>query len=194
MQKDELYCENCYLVSVSERCPICGKRLRPVDDGDFCLLYEDDRNACGDVMTALSEHEIPCESMPFGSGVESQFGLPLGRLRLYVPYPKLDEAKRLLREMREAETQAQREKLLENVGKLHIMPKLEKKLRKKLKLSESESLIDYCVNIINSAAKIEDGGRIGAATTGRYIFCYADTATLALSDATFEILSVTVKK
>ena len=81
----------------------------------------------------LRGNGIECVSMPSGSGLNTAMALPLENSRLYVPWRSLEQAKAYLREAADAETEKWRQYLLKNADKLHISPKLEKKVIKKAK-------------------------------------------------------------
>ena len=186
------YCENCNAAFDDERCPACGtKKLRPVQDDDFCFLIEDDVMRCNVVMGVLETNDIQYSAMPFGSGVEARAGRPLSNYRLYVPFGSLEKARAIMCDMESQRTEEWRSLLLENVKAFNIPQKLEKKLRKKLKLPADVDLIDYCVDIVKSANKIVDEERIGA--QWRYVYCYSDGASATFNSETFEIIAIRKK-
>lgn len=187
------YCENCYVVSDQTRCPLCGtKRLRQVERDDFCLLTEKDSSYCNMLMDAFQENDIHCSAVPWGSGVRSKFALPLENYRLYVPFHSLEKAKNMILRIEDAETENLRNKLLERTEKLNVAPKTEKKLRKKLKLQPTETILDFCLGIIKSADRMKD--EIPNSGGEHYVFCSSDEATLLLKAESCEILSVTKRK
>ena len=191
------FCENCNVVTQDKYCPLCGgKKLRPVKSDDFCLITEAATSYSQTLMAAFDEEEIPYSALPYGSGVEAQFGIPLKNYRLFVPYSHYEEAIRIVRDIVNAETEKLRKNLIDGIGGLNISPKLEKKLMKKLRLYADADFFEYCVNIVETAKTIEEvlpsGGRLPSG--GHYIFCYADLATLTIDSATFEVLSLTINK
>ena len=128
------YCENCHIAADSPRCPLCGgKKLREIKEDDYCFLTE--MRAMNGEMLAdiLRGNGIECVTMPSGSGLNTAMALPLENSRLYVPWRSLEQANAYLREAAAAETEKWRQYLLKNADKLHISPKLEKKVIKKAK-------------------------------------------------------------
>lgn len=190
------YCQNCYFAFEGDvaRCPLCGaKSLRPIEDDDFCLLTETSANE-GRVLTELMENEnIDCSSIPYGSGVESQFALSLSGCRIYVPYKMLDKAKAVIKAREEFETELLRDNISENISKLHILPKTEKRILKKFGFKTTEEIIEYCANIVKTADYIVDRGGC-AGSVEHYIYCYADNALLTINSMTYEILELRIKE
>lgn len=192
------YCQNCYFVFEGDiiRCPLCGaKSIRPVQDDDFCLLTETSAGE-GRVLTELMENEnIDCSSIPYGSGVESQFALSLSGCRIYVPYKMLDKAKAVIKAREDFQTELLRDSISENISKLHILPKTEKRIRKKFGFKTTDEIINYSIKIITSANYITDNGIIDSCLKGgHYIYCYADNALLTINSMTCEILELRIKE
>lgn len=183
------YCENCNVAFESERCPACGtKKIRQAYDNDFCFLLEDSTLRC-DVLTGVLEtNDIPYSAMPYGSGVESYVGKSLSNCRIYVPYDCLVKAQDILRDIDTKNTEEWREKLLDNVSSFNIPSKMEKKIRKKLKLPVETKFIDFCVGIVRSANKIID--KSAYVDGWRYVFCYGEDYSITFNSLSFEILAV----
>lgn len=133
----------------------------------------------------FNEYEISCSALPYGNGIEAHFALPSSNYRLYVPFRSLQTAKDILREMENIKTEELRNNLLSNDNQFNVNPKTEKKIRKKIKLSENQDFFIHCINIIKSSIKIE--------VNGNYIYCYSDNAILVLNSLTYEILSLTIR-
>lgn len=93
------FCEGCNLAFNDIRCPKCGrKKLRPVNDEDFCLVAQVER-AFGDNLRANLESEgIECVLMPYGSGVRAKFALSLENYLLYVRYKNFDRVRQIIKE------------------------------------------------------------------------------------------------
>lgn len=184
------YCDNCYVATAEDFCPLCGsKKLRAVETEDFCLLTEIDRMNAQRLIDALTKNDIPCNALPYGTGVESKFALPLENLRLYVPFRTLENAESIVYAVQDLQTEDLKKHILDNINLLHVSAKLEKKCRKKLKLSEEEDFFDFCINIIENAYAVLDRGRIiGCPKGGRYLYCYFNNLTLSLNSETLEIL------
>ncbi len=189
-------CSNCCFVSDAERCPLCGsKNVRAVNADDFCLLTEKDAAYCDTLTAAFDEEEIPYSALPYGRGVETRLGLPLGNYRIFVPFGFLEQAKQIITSIDSEATEQIRNCLLKGVENLNILPKTEKKIKRKIGLSENEDIFEYCIGIIKTADKIMDKGTIsGCLKGGHYYFCYSGDLTLAINSKTYEILSVTKGK
>ncbi len=93
------FCEGCNIAVNGERCPRCGrKKLRAVNDEDFCLIAQVDR-ALGDCLKGhLETEKIDCVLIPYGTGVRAQFALPLESYLLYARYKNADHVRQLLKE------------------------------------------------------------------------------------------------
>ncbi len=190
------YCENCCCATELERCPLCGtKKLRQIKEEDFCLLTENSLSFGEDLIGILKENEIHCSALPYGSGLESRFALPLSNYRIFVPFKFLEKAKTILLDIENSKTDELRDFLLENQIHFNVSRKTENKIRKKIKLSEEQNFFTYCLEIIKSANKIVDSGMISSCPKGgHYLFCYLQNTTLALNSKTFEILSLIMAK
>ena len=182
------YCENCHAACEGDVCPFCGtKKLRNATAEDFCYLCQCDEWQCAGIADALEENGIHCVAMPYGRGVESQFGLPLSVYRLFVPFSHYEMARDFLEQMQSARTRELRKDLFENIQRLNIKLRLESKLSKKLKIPR-ERVLDFCVDIIKSCKTISCEKNNGS--TGGFIFCYAGECTLTLDSATYEVLAI----
>ena len=90
-------CEGCNIACGGERCPECGrKKLRAVTEDDFCLVGQVDRIFGDNLKYNLENENIECVLMPFGTGVNSKFALPLESYLVYVRYRNLDYVRRIL--------------------------------------------------------------------------------------------------
>ena len=186
------FCENCYFVSEQSRCPLCGsKRIRQVQDDDFCLLTENYTAMCEVLQDIFEDNDIPCSVMPYGSGIESHHAMPSSFSRLYVQYKWFEAAKTIIREKENRETESLRNHLLENVNQFNVEAKTEKKIRKKAKLSATQDFFDYCLSVVKSSHKIADKGLVsGCLKGGHYLYCHYEDTVLIFNSQTFEILSL----
>ncbi len=92
------FCEGCNIACKDERCPKCGrKKLRDVTDDDFCLAAKVDRIFGDNLKENLENENIECVLMPYGTGVNSMFALPLESYLLYVRYKNLDYVRQILK-------------------------------------------------------------------------------------------------
>lgn len=189
------YCENCHVAADLPRCPVCGgKKLREVKDEDYCFLIEKPAMEGDMLADVLRGNGIECVAMPSGNGVRTAFSLWLDKRKLFVPWKSFGTAKSYLQEADNSETEKWRQYLLDNVDKLYISPKLEKKIIKKSKGACGESVIEFCRALVASAERIEDGGLSYELGNGHYLVCYAEAATVMVSSDKFEILSASFKK
>ena len=184
------FCEKCNFASEQEFCPVCGsEKLREVKDDDFCFLADSEISPCEAMTDIFDEEGIAYVKVPYGTG--SRLALPQSRYRLYFQYRSLELVKRIVRDVVDNEKERLRQILLENQDKLHLDPKKEKKIAKKLKFSEAGDIYSFCVNVVKSSEDIVDEGRItGCPKGGHYIFCYAENAILTVNSQTYEILSL----
>lgn len=88
------FCERCNIACNGERCPKCGrKKLRAVNEDDFCLAMQVDRSFGDALKNCLESENIDCVLMPYGTGVRSEFALPLESYLVYVRYRDLDDVR-----------------------------------------------------------------------------------------------------
>ena len=91
------FCERCNLACDGERCPKCGrKKLRAVTDDDFCLVGKVERLFGDSLKENLESEGIDCVLMPYGSGVNAKFALPLESYLVYVRYKHSDKVRRII--------------------------------------------------------------------------------------------------
>ncbi len=91
------FCEGCNIATEDSRCPNCErKKLRTVTESDFCLAGKVDRIFGENLKDNLAAEDIDCVLMPYGSGVHSQFALPLESRLVYVRYPHLSAVRQII--------------------------------------------------------------------------------------------------
>lgn len=190
------YCENCYTDCEDNFCSVCGtKKIRAVNAEDFCLLLEAGATYCESIIAMFEEENLPYSTMPYGSGVESKLGLPLSNYRLFVPYAYFDRARNIVCDFENYNTEKFRKIILENTDSFHVLKTTEKKIRKKLKISDEADFFVWCENVVKFAQRIKDGGNITECRErGHYLFCYAKDVTLAINSVTYEIISAMQNK
>jgi len=112
------------------------------------------------LIECFQNESINCVAVPVGNGVRSNFGLTLGKYRLYVPYKKLNEASEILEFFTSNNSMdILRENILNNISKWHFESnKVEAKIRKKLKLAKEVDLIEYIKGKVEQAQSIDDVG------------------------------------
>ncbi len=94
-----MYCKNCNLLTAQSRCPSCGnKHLLTPEANDFCPLVELEvlwQEALSDILT---ENGIPfITKNVLGAGLTTRLGSAQEKVRFYVPYAHLEQAKELYR-------------------------------------------------------------------------------------------------
>lgn len=190
------FCETCRRVSEQASCENCGRRrLRQVREDDYCFFIEERASYCRALTDTLKQSSIPCVELPCGSGVESNYALPLANRQVFVPFGFLEAAKKVISDIQESETEALRADLLENAGMLFLSQKLQRKLTKKLRLARDSDVSAYCVELIKTAHRITDKGLITSSLVGgHYLFCFSEHATLSINSKTYEVLSFTLTK
>ena len=93
------FCERCNVACSGYRCPKCGrKKLRPVNDDDFCLAAQVGRTFGEDLKVNLENAGIECVLMPHGTGFNSKFALPLENYLIFVRYKDLDRVRQILKD------------------------------------------------------------------------------------------------
>ena len=93
------FCEGCNIACNDARCPQCGrKKLRAVKEDDFCLVAQVDRSFGDSLKENLESENIECVLLPYGTGVNAKFALPLESYLLYVRYKNLEYARQILKD------------------------------------------------------------------------------------------------
>ena len=159
---------------------------------DFCILTEIEQMYGEMLRDVLQEEEIDCVLMPCGNGVRSQFGLSLGRYKVYVPYKHYESSVEILNSLFNAPTTDDlKELLLSNIDKWHILSaRTEKKIRKKLKISDDADIIESIRDGVAKSQSIEDRGPLSFsnAFNSHGLAVEIDKVTLWFSDESFEIV------
>lgn len=93
------YCEHCHLLISGLQCPQCGNELlRSPDATDFCFIVEKEEMWARMFLEILKDNDIPSTNLSsVGAGMVIKAGVP-NRIKVYVPYEKLDLAQELLRQ------------------------------------------------------------------------------------------------
>lgn len=93
-----LYCDNCRLAfGGSSRCPLCGnKDVRIPLPEDFCFLIEIKAMFADMLKSVLDDNNIPSLApSTIGAGLRVRGGAMFDRIRFYVRYDNLQEAKEI---------------------------------------------------------------------------------------------------
>lgn len=137
---------------------------------------------------SFEEEGIPCVMIPWGNGTRSAFGLSLGQFRIYVPFDKWEQAKAVRESFEEEPAPDLKEELLQHRDLWYFDTKTEKKLRKKLKAEEHQSLCDRAQQVLSAAEEVHLGGRIYTCPQGGcHILVKADGVKFWFNSATYEI-------
>ncbi len=92
-----LFCEKCNFTTDENRCPSCGnKRLRDVNDEDFCFYVNVDEFNYYMLESALKENNVEIAGVPYYSrGVTyATAGRADGR-KVYVRYKDMEQVKEI---------------------------------------------------------------------------------------------------
>ena len=186
------YCEKCHAINDQDYCQSCGKKnLRNPDKGDHCFLIEVNSMFGEMFIGILEEENIRYVAMPSGNGVRSNSALKLENLKIFVVYEFLNRAKELLNEILSNFEEAENGNLKNNIDRLFVPQRSEKKIKKFLKMTENDSLIAYCTDKIINADSVVNKGKISSCIKGGdYLFVYKGNELIVINSATYEILSV----
>lgn len=96
-----LFCEKCNFATPENRCPSCGnKRLRAVNDDDFCFFTNTDEFNFDMLESTLNENNIEVVGVPYYvRGVTyASAGRADGR-KVYVRYKDIEQAREIYEAM-----------------------------------------------------------------------------------------------
>ena len=96
-----MYCERCCMIFEEDRCPVCGSRnVRPPRPGDLCFLTERETIWAEMLEDVLKQNDIPCLTKNvLGAGLALKVGPMSERVRSYIPYLRLQNAKAIVDEL-----------------------------------------------------------------------------------------------
>ena len=87
------FCENCNCLMDDTRCGICGKKkLRTVQDNDFCYFTTLPVNEAGIFEATLKEANIPVASLGMPGLKRVRLS---GQFKIYLPYGYFEQAKEI---------------------------------------------------------------------------------------------------
>lgn len=92
-----LFCEKCNFATAESCCPSCGnKKLRAVNDGDFCFFADLDEFYFDMLERALNENNIDVAGVPYYPyGVTyATAGRARGR-KIYIRYKDIEKAEKI---------------------------------------------------------------------------------------------------
>ena len=96
-----MYCERCSIIFEENRCPVCGSQnVRSPMPDDICFLIEQKIIWAEMLEDVLKQNDIPCLTKNvLGAGLALKVGPMSERVRFYVPYSHLQNAKDIADEM-----------------------------------------------------------------------------------------------
>ena len=97
-----MYCQHCRAAfDGNETCPVCGSRkIRPVLPEDICFLTEADPIPGMMLKGVLGQDGIPVlSSSTIGAGMAMRAGSMFERIRFFVRYEHLEQAKEIVEEL-----------------------------------------------------------------------------------------------
>lgn len=96
-----MYCEKCGIIFEGKRCPVCGdQNVRPPIPRDLCFLTEQETMWAEMLEDVLKQNDIPCLTKNvLGAGLALKVGPMSERVRFYVPYLHLQNAKAIVDEL-----------------------------------------------------------------------------------------------
>ncbi len=185
------YCDNCRIVCGEKVCPNCGKKkLRAVDDEDYCFVVEQSNSLIAYFESLLKEKNVETVIMPWFSALDTHLAIKASSGRLYVRFKDFDTAIQTVKEYYNTITENLRKHLLDNFDKFNIDLSIEKKARKKLKIREDVDIFDYCGDIIEEAKTIKDTGCLDGVEEGHVLAVLTDGVKLFINSATYNIIDL----
>ena len=96
-----MYCERCGIIFEENRCPACGSQnVRPPMPDDLCFLTEQEAIWAEMLEDVLKQNNIPCLTKNvLGAGLALKVGPMSERVRFYIPYSRLQNAKTIVDEL-----------------------------------------------------------------------------------------------
>lgn len=113
---------------------------------------------------------------------------------MFVPYASYDEAFRIFKEVFGGFNSPYKKELEENLEKLNISKKTEKKCRKKLRLSADANILEFLKKKVLCAERVTDEGQSWDASSGRYLSVYCGDLIIYIVTKKWEIFSVSFQK
>lgn len=155
------YCESCNVQNKTDVCPKCGrKHLRQIKDDDFCFFMQMDSLSAENLKSKLDGENIGCALIPFGTGFRTVLGVNLEDYLVFIEYKHLSCVEDLFARESQRKMQNLKQEVVENIDKLHIRPKDEKTIKRKLKLARTFDLVQLCKDVILTATTVIDAGMV----------------------------------
>lgn len=185
------YCDNCRIACSEKVCPNCGKKkLRAVEDEDYCFVIEESNSLTAYFGNLLKEKDVEYVIMPWFSALDTHLALTAPSGRLFVRFKDFETARQVIEDYYKEITENLRKHLLDNFEKFNIYFPIEKKARKKLKIRDDIDIFDYCGDIIEEAETIKDTGCLDGLEGGHVIAVLTDSAKLFINSATYNIIDL----
>lgn len=184
-----LYCEDCKRLCASERDCICGSNtLREANPQDYCFLLEANDSFAEMLEDCFINNGIECVLIPSGNGYRSALGLSLGNYIICVPYAQYHAATDIVEYFHQDTQNTIRDDLINHRDLWNANKRSQRKLRKKLKLTDADDLFDCINDVLCNAETISDDGLIGSCEyAGHYIAVRTEKIRFWFNSATYEI-------
>lgn len=187
------YCDNCRIACKEKICPNCGKKkLRAVEDGDYCYVLEESNSLVSYFGNLLKEKDVDCVIMPWFSALDTHLAMRAPSGRLFVRFKDLETARQTVRDYYNEVSENLRKHLLDNFEKFNINYDVEKRARKKLKIRNDVDIFDFCGDIIESAKSVSDTGSTDGIgdEEGHVLLALTDSEKLYINSVTYNIIDL----
>ena len=184
-----LYCEECKRVCASDSDCICGNTwLREVQPEDYCYVTEENEGFAQTLEECFANNDMDCVLIPMGNGYRSALGLSLGKFIICVPYKHYDAAQEIVQFFYQGAQDTIKEDLIQNRASWHAGKRTQRKLRKKLKMTDADDFFDRIQDALDNAQSVTDDGLIGSCEfAGHYIAVRGKSYRFWFNSATYEI-------
>ena len=185
------YCDNCRIACDEKVCPSCGKKkLRPIEDEDYCFIIEEYNSLIAYFDNLLKEKGVECVVMPWFSALDTHLALSAPSGRLFARFKDFEIAKQTVQDYYNEIKENLRKHLLDNFEKFNIYYPIEKRARKKLKISDEVDIFDYCGDMIEEAETVKDTGCLDGPENGHVIAVMTEKAKLFINSVTYNIIEL----
>lgn len=185
------YCDNCRIACNESICPNCGKKkLRPVDDGDFCFVTEANNSVLAYYCGELESKGVECVNMPWFSALDTYLAVKSSSGRLFVRFKDLDTAIKTVQEYKDEITANLKKHILDNFEKVTISYDIEKRAKKRLGLSKNSNIYDICFDIVESAQSIFDTGIADDLEGGHVLCALSGNQKIYINSVTYNVIDL----